>query len=162
MVCKNIKCAVEFTPRKSGGRTQKFCSTKCENRWNRDRRRKEMGDEAYLSKNAAYRRQHYAAHPGSTKENNLRKFNITPQQYDEMLAKQNGGCAICGRKNNQLKKGREDSFCVDHDHQCCAGTRSCGSCIRGLLCHACNQAIGLLKDSTKILDAAKIYLERTA
>jgi hypothetical protein len=33
---------------------------------------------------------------------------------------------------------------VDHDHACCQKkNRSCGKCIRGLLCHTCNIAASI-------------------
>jgi hypothetical protein len=48
---------------------------------------------------------------------------------------------------------------VDHDHRCCPGVTSCGSCIRGLLCVNCNQAIGKLKDDPKVIHSALRYLE---
>jgi hypothetical protein len=60
-------------------------------------------------------------------------FGITRAQYDQLFALQDGRCAICGNK----PKTRQLS--VDHDHSCCPGSRSCGNCVRGLLCSVCNQ-----------------------
>lgn len=62
---------------------------------------------------------------------------------DEWLARQGNACAICRRPF-------EDGVVVmqvDHDHSCCpVKGRSCGKCVRGLLCRPCNQALGLLED----------------
>lgn len=60
--------------------------------------------------------------------------------YARQLAKQNGGCALCGGQQSNGK-----GFCVDHDHNCPnpRHTRKhdpllgC-ECSRGLLCHNCN------------------------
>ena len=38
---------------------------------------------------------------------------------------------------------------IDHDHNCCDGSFSCGKCVRGILCSQCNTALGLLSDSTE-------------
>ena len=82
----------------------------------------------------------------------LFKYNITAHQYRELLAKQNGTCAICFRTPEQ--------FHIDHDHACCRERkRSCGKCIRGLLCPDCNGAIGLLFDDIARCRNAAAYLE---
>jgi len=77
-------------------------------------------------------------------------FNITQVQYDLLLEKQNGVCAICGKtpnENNQL-------LSVDHNHET--------SKVRGLLCSNCNTAIGMLKDNSKLLRKASNYLDSHA
>lgn len=62
------------------------------------------------------------------------RYNITIEDYDQMLLDQNGVCALCFK---------QDTFrlSVDHDHRCCAGNKSCGKCVRGLLCRPCNAAL---------------------
>lgn len=78
----------------------------------------------------------------------------------DLLTAQDGRCAICARPIALRAASRLDAACVDHDHQCCAGTRSCGECVRGLLCGPCNTAIGSLQDDPKIARSAGDYLEK--
>lgn len=73
-----------------------------------------------------------------------RNFGITVEQYDKLLHEQGGVCAICKSKGKRL-------LGVDH----CHGTGK----VRGLLCHSCNIALGLLKDSIPSARAAVSYLE---
>lgn len=85
-----------------------------------------------------------------------RKFNISLDRYQKMLDSQGGGCAICG---GQSRNG--DRLSVDHDHACCPQRgRSCGQCVRGLLCADCNRSIGMMADDPQRLRAAADYLER--
>lgn len=72
-----------------------------------------------------------------------RKYGISLQEKEALLLKQEGCCAICDKP---LLKPH-----VDHDHK--TGR------VRGLLCTACNHALGTFKDSVKILRAAIAYLE---
>lgn len=84
---------------------------------------------------------------------NLERYGLTPEQYVEMLDKQGGVCAIC--KKPEAKKKR---LAVDHDHSCCSGIKSCGKCIRGLLCSLCNNGLGSFQDDVQALRAAVDYL----
>lgn len=47
---------------------------------------------------------------------------------------------------------------VDHDHSCCPGQSTCGLCIRGVLCRACNRALGSFDDDLELLRRAATYL----
>lgn len=84
----------------------------------------------------------------------LYRYNLTLEQYNAILAVQNHRCAICNREEDPT--GR--AFAVDHDHKCCPGRKSCGKCIRGLLCTFCNQALGKFQDSVEVLQSAISYV----
>jgi len=88
-----------------------------------------------------------------------RRFGITLEQYNAMLADQGGVCAICGELPTSVRnrrKGKQRTFIarlvVDHDH-------ATGK-VRGLLCSSCNTGIGNLKDEAATVRAALDYLER--
>ena len=84
---------------------------------------------------------------------NLATYGMTPEDYDRMLAAQDGGCAVCGGTNDNGNR-----LAVDHDHACCSGGGSCGRCVRGLLCQRCNSASGLLGDSIERVEMLLDYL----
>ena len=73
-------------------------------------------------------------------------------------------CAICDVDLTQYaldyKKRFRPIHAVDHDHTCCPAGRSCGSCVRGILCRKCNVAIGYLKDDAGYAEAAARYLRQ--
>jgi len=74
-------------------------------------------------------------------------YGITIEEYETLVAKQNGQCAICGTTNT----APWPHLCIDHDH-------NTGK-VRGLLCGSCNQGIGRLKDSPVLCRKAAEYLE---
>jgi len=89
------------------------------------------------------------------RENNLRKnYNITADEYDRLLAAQDGVCAICGDPPD------DKPLCVDHNHECCDGRKSCGKCNRGILCNYCNVGIAQFLDDKTRLAKAIVYLEK--
>jgi hypothetical protein len=85
------------------------------------------------------------------------RFGISQEQYEALLAKQNGLCAICG-----LPPEKDEYLSVDHDHRCCKSMgKSCGKCVRALLCVACNAGIGTFKDRIDLIKKAIVYLQQT-
>lgn len=80
-------------------------------------------------------------------------FNVTVDQYEQMMLNQGGVCAICGGVN---ANGR--ALSVDHDHACCSGKKSCGKCVRALLCGDCNMGLGKFRDNPELLQAAIDYV----
>ena len=80
-------------------------------------------------------------------------YKMTLEDYNRLFLSQNGVCAIC-QKECKTKRG----LSIDHNHLCCAGNRSCGKCIRGLLCSNCNRAIGMLQEDIAIFNRAIAYL----
>lgn len=96
------------------------------------------------------------AHPEKMKQYKLREgHNISLEQYKQLLENQNHRCAICEIHVDDLSR----SLHVDHDRKCCSTKKSCGSCVRGLLCHNCNTAIGLLREDRVIFERALLYIE---
>ncbi len=76
-----------------------------------------------------------------------KEYGLTPEQHAALADSQGGVCAICSGTAKDLL-----NFHVDHCHT----TKR----VRGLLCNKCNQGIGLLQDSTVLLEKAAEYLRK--
>jgi len=87
----------------------------------------------------------------------LARYGLTIDAYRDMLESQGGVCAICG-SSEPRGKGR---WHIDHDHRCCPGDRSCGQCIRGLLCFLCNSRVLPIVENAGLLNKALAYLDGT-
>lgn len=79
-----------------------------------------------------------------------RNYGITLSTYEELLQSQNNLCAICCGEGFIMANHHKMKLVVDHCH-------ASGN-VRGLLCHNCNRALGLLKDSDEVLLRAISYL----
>jgi hypothetical protein len=75
-------------------------------------------------------------------------YGISIEEVQVLRETQDFKCVICGRTEEEIGK----LFDVDHDHV----TKK----VRGLLCHACNTALGLFQDSSKLLITAAYYLQQ--
>lgn len=111
-----------------------------------------------MGKAADYNRRSRAANPERTRANRLRDrcaaFGITVETYQSMHAAQGGACALC--EVPEVKTGRQ--LLIDHDHACCPGEKSCGACVRSLLCSPCNVLVGYAESPR--LASAFAYLGR--
>ena len=74
-----------------------------------------------------------------------RNFGITRSAYDDLLRGQGNKCAVC----RGVEWGGHGPS-VDHDHK--------RGFVRGILCHRCNLAIGLIRDDPKIAELMGEYL----
>lgn len=114
--------------------------------------------EAYLARRRQYVKAYQNNHPERVAEKDWSyriktRFGMTPEQYYKMLERQGGLCAGCGTIPNGKK------LAVDHDRSCCPQNKSCGDCVRGLLCSNCNTALGLLKDDKEVMIRLIGYLD---
>lgn len=95
-----------------------------------------------------YERTRYQALKVETRERHLvRKYGVTLADYQAMLAKQGGCCAIC-RTTEDTQHNKV--FHVDHCHATGA--------VRGLLCRGCNHMLGAVGDDPEALARAIAYL----
>lgn len=140
---KPVRGTDEYYAAKLNAEGKKQC-TKCD-RW--------LTIDNFYARTDASKANKWRAH--CNKCNIVRRMGITAKEYYAILDEQNGHCAICPA--TESNNGRE--LVIDHDHSCCPKGSSCGKCIRGLLCDACNTAIGMLKDNSALARRAADYLE---
>mgnify|MGYP003979568017 CR=1 FL=1 len=90
--------------------------------------------------------------PKTSRNNSIleKKYNISETEYLQIFKFQNGKCAICQKSQEKLTK----KLSIDHDHT--------SKQVRGLLCPACNHALGLFKDDESIILKAISYIESSA
>lgn len=80
----------------------------------------------------------------------VRKFGLTLEQWEKKFDEQGRKCASCPATESGSRYG----WHTDHDHK--TGR------FRGILCRACNIALGLVEDDVEHLKFLIAYLERTS
>lgn len=124
----------------------------------------------YFRAYARLRRQTVSGRAEMMRSNLKGIHGISLEQYTERYERQQGRCAICRcditqgydpKRESTGKRGPPmNAAQIDHDHSCCPGRKSCGHCIRGLLCSSCNRGLQALRDNPALMRAAADYIER--
>lgn len=142
-------CRFCYEKRNYGPENCFSCKVKLDNsNWGKSSRQKQK--RTCLDCRRSYAKKHYHENVSEYEKRSRHLnsvFNITVEEYEDILTSQNGTCAIC-QKSERIS-GRH--LAVDHCHD--------SKQIRGLLCAMCNTAIGKLGDSTILIKRALEYVQ---
>lgn len=136
--CKKVKCIGWFYEDKRRHAFTTLCKycygekTKERKRANQDR--VDASSAQYNARTKEKRRAYWIK----------RNYNLTEEQYQNMLSQQEGKCAICNCISDK-------TLHIDHSH-------ATGQ-VRALLCTRCNSVIGYANESIERLELAIKYLE---
>lgn len=117
---------------------------------------KNKNDPEFRKKRSEASLRYFKTEKGRLSKRNARlrsEYGISLADYDALLEKQGGVCAICKRPQRNIRQINNHliaQLSVDHNHA--TGKN------RGLLCSDCNLALGGFQESPKILQSALEYL----
>lgn len=113
--------------------------------FNNDKTRSDGKQNCCRECGRAYARTWHQANADKVRGMNIKKrYNMTLEEFNAMLDRQGGLCA-----NPACTESATD---IDHDHACCPENgRSCGKCVRGILCNGCNVAEGRLRSNPALM-----------
>lgn len=148
--CKQVKDASEFHKDRSNKRGLQWKCKSCNSEL-RKLFRKEHPDRVHRLNQLSYARGSEQA-KRRYRENRVHyrdywlktRYGISLAEYDAMVQRQGGKCAICQKTKRRLD--------VDHHHA--------SDQVRELLCRSCNIGIGYLQESVEVLEGAIAYLKR--
>ena len=121
---------------------------KCKDCTRRLYKQKRLANNAVFKEyDSAYRRRNRDSVRAYTIKANLkRNYGMTVREYQDMLFRQDGKCAICNRPERGSRR-----LSVDHDHE--------NKMVRGLLCIECNFGLGKFHTEKELDDAARYLRE---
>ena len=135
--CKEEKELTEANFKRRKGYAEGFHTwcIDCMNQYNADYQTKDRDERPEF-----YRAREFARE--------MKKYGTTVEWYRDKLIEQSGICALC--KHLSHHHGTIQRLQVDHSHDCCdLKTKSCGKCLRGLLCADCNIRLAPVEDVLK-------------
>lgn len=152
--CANAECGQQFQPYREN---QYTCSRGCYNQLPeiKERNNAARRTQEHRDRKNEWRRTSPAQQARMYQYNrvrNLARFGLTIEDYDRMLAEQNGVCMLCGRPPKPEGIKAESKLHADHDHA--TGQH------RDLLCSNCNKGLGCFGDDPALLRVAADYIER--
>ena len=118
------------------------------------RKRYASNKEKYRKKFQDYRDERKKIEPGHRYKEVIHKHGITYDDYTKMVEEQNNLCAICSMPETRRNPKNSQEICrlvIDHCHKT--------NVVRGLLCHACNTAIGKFHDDPETMLNAIAYVD---
>lgn len=120
---------------------------RCKNCLRLKKKKYQESEQAKTNRNKRDKNRRQSSHGQEMKQRHRLKykFNLTLEQYDQMVEQQNGKCAICNQIDISGKR-----LAVDHDHQ--TGK------IRGLLCSNCNLLLGRVESTPELFSKMMKYL----
>lgn len=170
--CREEKSVDDFNRNYLGRHGRQGACRKCERQYGRayyikNREKRIAYQKDYAKRNPKrmaenMRRSRHRMSPDELKDRRLSwAFSISLVDYRALLSLQGGACAGCQKPEASVDKRtrRPRELAVDHDRSCCPGVKSCGKCVRGLLCGRCNRAVGLLRDDPEIMVRLSEYLK---
>ena len=132
MIRNCAKCGLEFEPIATVGRGYCYCKACCSSKRKMDWK----NNKDHIRE--VNRRSHIKT-----------KYGLSYEEYQSLILKQDGKCAICGTKEGTRRSAK--SLAIDHCHD--TGQ------IRGLLCQPCNTVLGMFKDDIDLFNKAIKYLQ---
>ena len=152
--CEKSKPIDDFVSSNDRPMGKKKQCKECNSAYNKKRREENPEVAANARQSTAKWRKY---NPESDRRKHLlRKFNITLEEYNDLLSSQGGVCAICCMEETVVRRSKsgKEMLAVDHCHE--TGK------IRGLLCFKCNTALGALGDTVEDIQRVIDYLNRSS
>jgi hypothetical protein len=129
-----VGCGVLWTPKLNRAR---YCSNRCSTKAWQNGAGKEKYEKALARFNLSEKARQWRI--GAQERAKAKLYGLTVEQLRQLLVVgcYAPGCGVKDRGKNGLH--------IDHDHGCCSGKGSCGSCVRGALCARHNVYLGYLE-----------------
>ena len=147
-----LNCGIDYDVWPSHTHRRFMCSRSCANKI-----RAKHGLANTLEMKRIYG-QRYRQRVGNRAIHLWDRYKLTPEAWESIFESQ-GRC--CANPECRTTYPGARGWHTDHDHACCPGKdKSCGGCVRGILCGNCNRALGCVGDSPKKLDGLSQYLRK--
>ncbi len=151
--CKEYKPKEEFYSRKSRKRGHNYRCKMCEKAYTQQPHARELLRERARRYSHRLKKENPEEYYRRSRRSCLNQYGLTEKDYEELLEKQNGVCAICGKPpyGKRAAHNQESKLHIDHNH-------TTGK-VRGLLCTRCNTSIGGFDENISIIEKAIQYLK---